>query len=489
MVLVTKDMKLAKVDDGFKVTFSNDNLKAFLVIDSEKVQPDNVTEETIIKNLQASGITNGIDPDAVTKIVADKEFDVKHEVAKGTEPEHGHAASFELCFETERKVAPKEGDDGRIDYRDMDFLLNAEPGQVLVKKIPPTEGKPGKDVFGNEISAKPGKDKNIPKGANTELSSDGMTLSASKAGTIVYAGSVVSVQPVTTISASVDLSTGNINCKGSLKVMKNITSDMKVLVEGDMEVCGNVEDAEIVCKGNVVIKGGFIGRGDGVINAGGDVTMKYIINQTVNSRGNVTIGGEAVNSRIHARDWIDMIGAKGKIVGGHLTARKRIKAMILGADAGTKTVLKVAYDPKLMEMSKNVLAEITRLKNDEERVKAALVDLYRLKMNNKLPPKKLAVLAKLEEFKKSLPNQFEELKVQQQEIDKKLNEIKDACVIAEREAYTGVQVHIGRQYKEIDTKRGPTIFEMYGDSIIVAPFDKNAFEAKERAKMKKKSKE
>lgn len=488
MVLVTEDMKLAQVDEGFKVTFSNDELNAFLYIEADKVQDKDITPEVICRNLKASGISFGIDNAIVEKIAAERAFNEKHKVAEGSAPEHGQSARFELCFNPDKKVAPKEGTDGRIDYRDLDFLLNAEAGQVLVKKIPPAAGKPGKSVTNHAIPAKPGKDKNIPRGANTELSHDGLTLSAAKAGTIVYAGSVVSIQPMTTISGSIDLSTGNITCKGSLKVAKDIKSDFKVEVEGDLEVGGNVEDAEIKCKGNVIVKGGFIGRSEGVINAKGDVTLKYIINQNIYSGGNVTIGGEAVNARIHARDEIRLIGSKAKAVGGILTARKLIRASTLGADAGTKTVLKVAYDTELMEKAKQVNEEIERLQCDEKRVKAALVDLYRLNMNGKLPPQKQAALKKLEEFKDGLPTQLEDLSLQQKEIDRKLGEFRNAQVIAEKEIYPGVQVHIGKQYKEVDSVRGPMIFELYSDSIVASNFDQNSHEAKEKARKQKEQK-
>jgi uncharacterized protein (DUF342 family) len=489
MVVVTENNTIARCEEGFAVTLSDDKLTAFLYLDATELGQREITSEDIIRNLKSAGIFHGLDEKAIDDIADQKLLDKKHVIARGLPPESGRAATFELRFELDRKIAPKEGADGRIDYRDMDFLQNAEPGQVLVKKIPATKGKPGKTVTNEEIPARPGKDKKIPKGVNTELSADGLTLSAVKAGTIVYSGSVASVQPVTTIAGSVDLSTGNINCKGSLKVVKDIKSDFRVDVDGDLDVTGNVEDAEIHCKGNVVVKGGFVGRGDGVINALGDVTVKYVVNQKINSRGNITIGGEVVNAHIHACDRIDMIGSKAKVVGGVLTARKLIKATTIGADAGTRTVLKVAYDANLMQQAHAMASEVERLNDDDKRVKQALVGLYKLKMANRLPPAKESVLKKLEEFKKSLPAQLEELAQQRQEIDKKLAEFKCAIVIAEKDAFPGVQVHIGRQYKEIDNVRGPMIFEIIGDSIVASSFDKNAYEARQRALKQKEEKE
>jgi uncharacterized protein (DUF342 family) len=488
VVLLTNSTKMSQVEEGFKISFSNDELSAFIYIEEEKIQDRDITPEIILRNINAAGVSYGVENDLVEKIAAEKIFNEKLKIAGGVPAENGQSARFELCFDPERKAAPKEGPDGRIDYRDMDFLQNAEAGQVLVKKVPPTPGRPGKSVKNQPIPAKPGKDKNIPRGANTELSPDGLTLSAAKSGTIVYAGSVVSIQPVTTISGSIDLSTGNITCKGSLKVMKDVKSDFKVEVDGDLEIGGNVEDAEIICKGNVIVKGGFIGRSEGIIDAIGDVTLKYIINQKIQSDGNVTIGGEAVNARVHARDEIRMIGSRAKVVGGVMTARKLIHAATLGADAGTRTILKVAYDTELMEKARRLQDEINRLRDDEKRIKAALVELYRLSMDGKLPPQKQAALKKLEEFKKSLPIQLRELDQQQKQIDEKLSEFHNAAVIAEKKVFPGVQVHIGRKYKEVDNICGPTIFELHSDSIVASRFDRDSHEAREKARRQKERK-
>jgi uncharacterized protein len=467
-------------EKGFSISFSSDELKAYLLIDSKEIDVCEITCEDINRNLTQCGMVHGIDQPRIDQIIEEKLFNKKFIIANGTPPQMGKAAVFKLTFDPERKIAPKEGDDGRIDYRDMDFLLNAEPGQVLVNKIPPKEGIPGKTVTGKEIPAKTGKDKKIPKGSNTELSEDGMTLVATIAGTIVYSGSTVSIQSLTSIPGNVDLATGNITCNGSLKIGRDIKSGMQVKVKGDLEVGGNVEDAEIVCEGNVTIKGGFVGRGDGSIIAKGNVTVKYISSQSITCNGNVVIGGEAINARIFAKDQIKSISTKGKIVGGMITARKLIQAMVLGADAGTSTILRVAYDKKLMKRAREVNDEIERLEADGKRVKTALVDLFRLKMDNKLPKAQEAVLKQLEGFKKNLPGQLAVLETEQKKIEIRMKDYKDARIIAEKNIYPGVQIHIGTQVREVETARGAMLFELYTDSISSTSFDKKSYESKQK---------
>lgn len=474
---LTKEERLKR---GIKVAVASDKLSATVELRSAELADLALDSSDVMRALTAAKVNFGIKQEVIDEMVLAKQYDDKRIVAEGKAPVHGVDATIEYCFEKDRKIAPKEGEDGRIDYRDMDFLQNAEPGQVLVKKTPATKGTPGKSVLGSELAAKPGKDSKISKGSNTELSADGLTLSATEAGTIVSTGSVVSVQPVTTISGSVDQSTGNITCKGTLKVTEDIKSDFKVDVEGDLEVEGNVEDAEINCKGEVIIRGGFIGRGDGVINSEGNVTIKYILNQTIHANGDVTIGGEAVNAHVHAKNEINVLGQKGKIVGGTSTARKLIKAPVLGADAGTKTILKVAYDAKLMKEIKDIDGEMERLQADGNRVKEALVDLYKLKLSNKLPKNKVEVFNKLDAFKRNLPQQLEALKQRKIELKEKFKSLIKAKIVAELQAFPGVQAHIGIKYKELQSERGPTLFEFYDDNIMAGPYDKATFEAQQR---------
>ena len=301
MSTAVSDKLSARCDLGYELSTSTDSLKAFVRLDSKQFGDKIIKVEDILRNLESAGIVHGVLHANVSKIANERIFNKKILVAQGTPATPGKSANLEICFETARKIVPKEDEDGRINYKDMDFLLNATEGQVLMRKTAACEGTSGISITGKEIPARPGKDKKIPVGTNTHLSEDGMELIASTGGTIVHVGSVVSVQPVTTISGDVDLSTGNINCSGSLRILKDVKSNMSVTTEGDLEILGNVEDAEIICSGNVIVKGGFTGRGTGIIRARGNVTLKYILNQKVAAGGDVIIGGESVSGHISAK--------------------------------------------------------------------------------------------------------------------------------------------------------------------------------------------
>ena len=75
--------------------------------------------------------------------------------AIGREPEKGHDAQITYIEKPEKKPVIRE--DGLADYYEMNFVTPVEEGDWLGEKIPPTDGKPGKDVFGNSVSRHAGK--------------------------------------------------------------------------------------------------------------------------------------------------------------------------------------------------------------------------------------------------------------------------------------------------------------------------------------------
>ncbi|MCP4707055.1 MAG: DUF342 domain-containing protein, partial [Planctomycetes bacterium] len=293
---------------------------------------------------------------------------------------------------------------------------------VLAVKHPRTEGTPGLSVQSRELSAIKGKDKILPMGSNTYASKDKLQLLAKTDGSISYVGNRISIQPISTISGDVSVETGNIDAIGSLKVRGDVGAGYVVKVGGDLEIGGNVMDATIDCGGNVLVKGGFIGQANGRIMAKGDVTVRYVENQTIVANGDIYIGGEAMNARLMSGNAIYFKGGKSKLVGGDCTARNLIWLRDIGNETGTITVARVGYDPKLMSEYNNAKKEVERLETDLARVKEGLLVLIKLQMDGKLPDAKKPVLAKLKQFQATAPEQIEASRSKIAELEKKIEE-------------------------------------------------------------------
>ncbi len=469
---MSRDIRYLKAPKGMILSTPADGSQVALQIVSSEMGEHFPTFDEIKQVLLEHQINFGVDDDAITALVQAETIDTLTVIARGIPPQHGDDAALEYHFEINASRSPKVDEHGRIDYKNLDYIQNARAGQVLVSKTPPTAGQPGKSVFGTEIAAKPGRDRKLGQGSNTDVSADGLTLVAKIDGTISYKFGVVSVLPSQDIRESVDSTTGNINCVGSLKVGKNINSDFRVEVEQNLEVNGNVEDAVVQVGGSAIIRGGFGGGGKGKLLAGADVTVKYVENQKVRAGGNIYIGGECHNADVYAEDSVIMQGRPGAIVGGTVAAKHLVRAAVLGNRAGVATHIRVAYDMKTVERLREVGHELERLRGDERRIKEAMVVLYKLEMAGKLPPDKKQALDQFTLFIKDLPNLISELEDERESLKRQLQELAGARVIVDDRVYPGVIVHFGPIYKEIDEElRGPFVLEKVGDTITKSPFD------------------
>jgi uncharacterized protein (DUF342 family) len=154
-----------------------------------------MTVEDLIGILKQAGVVHGIKNDQLAKQVTSLVVGKRIEVARGTPPQKGEDAKFDLLFEANVSKAPVVGADGYIDYKNLNIIRNAVVGQPLAKKIPPQKGESGMTVTGEEVQGLPGKDRALPKGKNTDVSPDDPDLLvATETGAINYGNSIVTIE-------------------------------------------------------------------------------------------------------------------------------------------------------------------------------------------------------------------------------------------------------------------------------------------------------
>ena len=453
-----------------KINVSKDGLTAMMVLHPPQPGEPLTTKEDLLAEIERAGIVLGLIETAIDTCLRDKQFNTPIIIAKGQPPTKGDNTVFDYKFDTTNNHSPREDKDGRIDYKDINFIQNAQEGMVLATRTPATAGQPGHSVNGKDLPPLAGRDIPFRCGPNTKLSDDGNSLLAASNGVIVHRDGEVSVKDVMTISSDVDFNVGNLDCRGSLRISGDVKAGFSVNVDGDLEVNGSVEDCTITAKGNIMVKGGFFGNGTGVMHADGNVTVKFVEGQKITAGGDIVVGGEMINCNVTAKGNIHVKGKKGKIVGGDIRAGKVIRACVLGSEAGTHTLLSVAYDAELMRSYYESGKEIQRLNADFARIKEALYGLYRLQMDGKLTPDKKAALEKLEAFQKDLPGNLEALQKTRTTIEEKLREYKDARVIAEEIIYPGVQAHFGLIYREVLEEARQCQLTMEGNQVLMSDF-------------------
>lgn len=453
-----------------KVIVAKDSMSASIVVKAPGKDEHEITVDEIINEIQMAEISYGIDEEEIKKLVSEQRYNQPTRIASGEMPKRGASASFEYHFDTEMHHHPQEDDDGRIDYKNMNFIQNTEKDALLVTKTPPQPGVPGKNIFGKSIKGPDGKDIPFKNGVNTYVSEDGLKLFAAESGAIVYVNGKVHVDNLMIIRGNVDFNVGNIDCKGSVKVTGDVKTGFEIKIDGNLEVLGNVEDCMVEAQGNILVKGGFFGKRQGYLKAGGDVTVKYAENQKIFSGGDVYVGGEVINCEITAKGNVYVSGKHGKIIGGKIRAFKEIHAAVLGTDSGTITELTVAFRPELYARLEEIESELSRLAEDKDRVKEALINLHRLDVDGKLNRQQAEALKKLEDFKKNLPQNLETLNAEKIRIEDEIFKIEGAMVVAEGIAYPGVKVYFGPVYRELNEDKESCVFTSQDGKIFISDY-------------------
>ncbi|MEA2031753.1 MAG: FapA family protein [candidate division Zixibacteria bacterium] len=454
-----------------RIKVAKDSMSAMMVIGKPPPESREPAMDDVKDAIERAGVIYGIDWDVVQKALDDKEWDTPVCIADGTKPVKGVNTVFEYTFETERNNAPEEDEDGHIDYRSLNFIQNVNEGDVLARKTPPTKGVDGTSVKGSPVKAPNGKEIPFLSGKGTKISEDELSLIAAASGSVVMTRNSLSVDEVTNIKGDVDMSVGNIDSVGSVSIKGDVKAGFQLKVGGNLDINGNVEDCNIDCGGNIIIKGGCFGKGDGNIKAKGDIVIKYAEGQVIVSGGNVTVGGELLNCNVTAFERVDVCGKKGTIVGGAVYAGKEIRVPFVGSDAGTVTNLYVGYDAELADEYNEINNQIERINVDSERVKKTLYQLYRLQTDGQLDSGKKKVLEKLEAFRSGVPEELKSLEAGKVELEERMGELKDAKIVVENTIYNGAFVHFGIVYRDFPDSVKSCKATLEGNQVMLSALE------------------
>lgn len=289
----------------------------------------------IFDYLAYQDIVYGIKEDAIKSYCKDKEYSRELVAAHGKAPKNGVDAQLIYDFDISTESKFTEDEDGTIDFRNLNNVINVTKDTVLCHIIPEQDGEDGIDVFGNKINYKKGNSVFFNHGSNTYISEDNLKLLASTDGCVEIKNDKVYVESVFKVN-NVDNTTGNIDFIGSVVINGDVKAGFSVTAKGDIKIRGMVEGAFIKSDGEVIISKGMNGMGKGTILAKGNVTSKYIENATIFTEK--TVYAEAlINSEVIAKDSIILRGSNAAIIGGTSQAENVIYAKTIGSKTNPET--------------------------------------------------------------------------------------------------------------------------------------------------------
>jgi uncharacterized protein (DUF342 family) len=324
---------------------SPDNLEAKIVINVTKDQF--YSEEESIKNevfnaLREKGITFGILYDVINKDLRPLKEIV---VARALLPVNGEDARINYLELPDLK--PTINDDGTANYYDMNLFRQIHKDDWIGEKILATPGLEGKNIKGEILPAKKGKDRVLrfdEETVETVEENNKIVLKAKCSGALQILKGVIGVNPLLEIDGNVGYNTGNINFDGSVIVYGTVEDGFCVTAEKDISILSNMGmgsvEKIVSHSGNIFIKGGISGKGKSVIQAGKSIFVKYANDCILKAQDSINVGFYVLNSELQA-DTILVQAHNARTIGGIIHARTKVSLRMVGNTFEKETFIKV----------------------------------------------------------------------------------------------------------------------------------------------------
>ncbi len=471
---ILKDDKLRLLSP---LSFSKEKIKAYYNIAPGKlgaVPTFSDIEEVLAAEKIITPVTREDYDNQLERAFSSKKPFFRILVAMGREPIHGFDEYYEPLLSLEKK-AGKMLDDGRIDFKEIDSIIQVEENQEIVKRIDSVKSHDGYDVFGNKVKAVKQPMKGFKKGENLVPSEmDSSIFVASLNGCISVEKNKISVLPIALIKGDVDLNTGNIDFNGTVHVTGSIKPGFKVRAAQDVIVDGDVEDAQVFAGGDISVALGVVGKESVKLVARGNLRAKFLLNAHVETGGSVEVDDSIINCNIVSYDRIRVLGDGGKIIGGKLLALYEIYAHTIGTPNETATAVTVGKNPVLEKELNDKRNEIKMVKNKVEDITTNLqlhfsneVFLNPKEYLKILPPVKkkdcLLLLNDLANANSSLKKFFAE----QKEIESRMKLLEEPAVKSSGTVYSGVVLSVKKSVKKLESPiENVRFFEDSEDKVI-----------------------
>ena len=277
---------------GIEVT--KDEMSGSVVVSPPSMSGSEASEDMIRRALMQQGVVEAcINKDKITEFVDNPVYNVPFEVATAILPVDGKDAYVAYNFETDpKKLKAKVSESGQINYKELNQIQNVIADQPLAQKIPAERGTGGKTLFGRYLEAKNGKDIQVQLGQNVIWDKDGVTIKAAIDGEVMLVNGKVSVEPIKYLDA-VNVKTGDVKFIGTVVIKGSVEEGYKVEAT-NIEVNGIVDKSRLEATGNIIVRQGIFGKGEGFVKAGKSLWAKFINETTVEVEENVIVSDSIV---------------------------------------------------------------------------------------------------------------------------------------------------------------------------------------------------
>ena len=469
-------------DSMLTVEITEAEMKASITVSPPGLGGADLSVETYLSFLRNNRVIYGVKEEFLRSFADRPVYKEKVVVAEGIKGEDGRDAYIQYNFETDQgKIRLKEGNNGRIDFKELNIIKNVVENQPLAKKMPPAQGISGRTVTGKALPARNGRDIPLPLGKNVHLGDDEATIIADINGQVVIAAGKINVEPIYTVQGGVDLKTGNIIFLGTVVINGNVEDGFSVKAAGNIEVNGTVGKADLDAEGDIIVHHGITGKSAGTVKAGRSIWARFIENTMVEAGNMVVVSDGIINSQVDALKRIICRGKRANIVGGRLRASEEINAKILGSPtSGTETICEVGLDPKRKIQFETLAAKRAEMERQLKDVQLNLQTLVNTKKQRKsLPQDKEAFMSDLMDRRQMLMTDLRVNTEDMGRVQEYLAAIKTrGRVSASVKVYPGVRIIIREAENNVHTEYRAVTFILENGLIRVTKYEEPDDEVK-----------
>ncbi len=307
---------------------------------------------------------------AIKSIVQDPppiDDDATYDIATAAPPTHGVDGFITWVVDeksTPGEAAPESDPPGSgVSHYERCSFDMVETGEVIGRVHAPESAHDGRDVLGNTLPAKVGKEAKLFIDESIMQKADG-TLVAQQDGVLFREPGKARIRKHIQINNYVDFSTGNLDFDGDITIEKGVRDCFIVKATGNVEVKGLIEAATIRAGKDLVALGGFAGREQGHVETGGNLIGKYLDNIQGHISQDLCIDREIINCDLMIDGQIN--SPTGSIIGGNLVPTGEVHVGTIGSGAGVKTELVIGSVPMLQPFATELTAIVEKLTANAE---------------------------------------------------------------------------------------------------------------------------
>lgn len=368
-------------------------------------------------------------------------------VARGQPAINGEDAAIKMHVRPVIVRTPKQKNSklDTVDYRELGNIVNVTKSKLLLEKVSATKGEAGRDILGNILAPKPGKDRKLKIGKGVYLSQDEAKVFATLTGKFVMVDNKPFVFTEHTITDNIDLSTGNIAFGGTmLTINGEVMSGFKVKCRGDINIGKGVNGALVMAGGNLSIRGGIVGSNTR-LRAKGNVDIDFMEGGQIEVGADLIIQDFVVQSKAQVNGNMTALTGKGTIIGGRYEIGGSMYVKELGSEAEILTEISVGIVPALQIQKQKLDDKLELWSNRLNEVIKNISGLEKMQKNTRgrLPEDKATLLKKYKNAMPKVTTKIVTLTEQKKKLTKKLEQMSCQTIYVYDKIFSGVTVTIG----------------------------------------------